>query len=1154
VDRQPDYAALTVEAAIDNALRQISPAGFQRLAEAYAELRWPQRYHDLLPSGRNAFNATTSGWPDAWSPGKTGRVHVVEASLDTHWATHLDKDIEKARCLKGAVESFVFVSAANQPKNGNLESRTSTLSSIGIPRHNVELVFRQQLRRDLAAPRFARVRADLLKLPASPSPFVSLEQARALFGDGSSAAFAPTMEEYEIPNRVWRSAALPRARKRLDEVGWAYLEGYGAAGKTVLCTQLGLEWLTALKPVFYLDLTIANWESGVARIIEIMTAYGGEDVLFIVDNLHVAELAGGELFDNWRARQDRSRLLLSGRRISSHPWSGVGDHLRDVREDAVTVRANAEDVFGAYRRLAARIDPAAAPPPRFLTRRWAQLFRGDLVAFGAALVRTQRAGRLFGELSAEDAVDYVRDVYLAPYEQDTRGLEALLTISALSVLEIPTPVSLVAATLVHPSLASGAVVRSGDQHSLSTAHPGLARLVLGAAQRPEIDVDALARCAESDAKLGRLITRWLADRRESSATRALWGLLVSQDEWPNLLPESLGDFVQIMRAIYEATTLTWSDLDEITARNLDWERASRRTSPADLVSVIGLCGGRMAGCSGALEAALFRDGKPADWLAESLAEASPRTVSQFANVVGRFHASIRCTAPNAIEHDRWIDAIESELLKNGLNRWVMQQIAACVRESPPVAAALDQCLAELDHSTWIAVVSQSSPRYVNRIGHIGLPQVAVELKHVLADQRLPATWIEDVRRTIPAKLTTHMFHLRRALPDFSVAVSHELARVGDADVWAELAVAGTAPGGRSLGRAVMLSIACHEAALPFVERADTALVAVERRDQLRDAVRLQTAGNLGTLVREAPRHWPRLNERLVELADDHDVTASLARELSNAPLSELRLMLVDHPLTKAVLAQVITATWEAGRPVLDASESFSQFPAVASGLSRHGYSALVQPIATHLAEAIVQRRVSVWRLGLTHASHLFRLIPADAKQLRQQLADRFASSDWPSEAVMRLSSYEAAQALYSLWCYGPELLQYVRSETLIDRLSAQLAVGSRSGGVRLWGAVSLMDATVVSPPVWLDSAYASELLTRPRWQQEYIPPGVVQVLLGLRAAANAGADLYLPETQIQRLLSRWMLTQPQTPRHADIAASLTAWLEASRQRNGMLCG
>ncbi|HEX6688956.1 MAG TPA: hypothetical protein VF085_09870 [Solirubrobacterales bacterium] len=1151
-----------LEAAIDRALSDLSPADFQRLAEAYAEIRWAQRYAHLVPQGRNAFNATTAGWPDAWAPSPTGDIHAVEASLDANWGRHLDRDIDDVHLRQGAVESFVFVSAARQPEEKSLEPRLAALSRAGIAAGDVDLIFRQRLCRELAHSRFARVRATLLKLPASPTPFVDVDKARGLFGDGSPAAFAPTKEEYSIPGGVWQNEVLPRARLHLERRGWAYVEGHGASGKTVLCTQLGLEWIGDLKPAYYLDMTTGDGE--LPRIVETMTHYGGEDVLFIVDNVHIAELVVGELFDNWRSRQDGSRLLLSGRNTSVDPWSGTGDCLHDVRKKAVPVRAGPEDILGTYRRLVGRIGREDVEPSRFLIHRWTKLFRGDLVAFGAALVREHRVGRPFGELSAEDAVDYVSEAYLDPYAGDPQARRDLVTISALSVLEIPAPVSLVSPARLKPSLGSGAVLRSHDRHTLSAAHPGLARLLLAGAGRTEIDVETLTQCAERDGDLARLIIGRLFERREWSASLAICRSLVAQGDWAVLLHDSLEDFVGIIDGIRRTAEVSWEELDRTAARTLDWAEAIRRTSVRHLIPVLRICAARMPLCSAELQAVLFPEDRPSQWLVERLKEAGPALNSQFRGVVGKFFESVGWDDPSAEDRERWVDSVATGIARRGLKRRAWRDLLACIGEGPGSAAALDSRLAALDDETWIKVISLGSARRVRRLINLGLPQVEARVGGILSDRRLAEEWVRSASEGGPATLTLRMTQAYEALPDLHRAVSEELGRAGDAEVWADRTLRPRiAPGGKAvgrrggIGRAVALSLVCPEDALPFVERADCALGSAERRPALRAAMKTQTAESLGQAVREAPRRWPRFDARLVEFACDREVTAALALELSSAPLSELRLMLVDHPLAHAVIAEVVPATWELGRPVLEAGKSYSHFPAVAAGLARFGREELARPPALQLAGAIVRKEVPLRRLRLTHASHLFRLLPSTENRLREELASRLSEGDWLSSMPSMLSVNETAQALYSLWCYGPELMRFVTPDGFKHRLVTELDGGPRTAALRLWGAVSLICDEPLPQPGWLSSAFASELLDYPRWQIEYLRPGAVQTLLGLRAASASGAELCLPESQIVAALARLSATDAKNARQAELGESLAAWLEESLEMGGKLyrhCG
>ena len=552
-----------LEAAIEFALKNLSPGQFQRLAEGYAELQWPDRYRHLIPEGRNPFDATTTGWPDAWARNRDCEIHAVEASMANAWSTHLTSDIKKAK-EHGRVVSFVFVSTAN-PRETSVQAYRTALRDLGLTDGDINLVFRKQLVRDLAGPRFARLRAAILRLPPTPSPFVAIEHARNLYGDGTTVGFAPTSREYAKPNGVWRNQATPTVLERLRQDGWAYIEGRGAAGKTVLCTHIALRWGGGLGAAYYLDLTERN-AADLTTVTDAMVMYGGPNVLFVLDNVHAAELVAGGVFDTWRQREDGSTLLLSGRHVSADPWAGVGDPLRDLRSVAIAVRATSEDVFGTYRRLAARVTSRPSPPTRYLTRRWAQLFQGDLVAFAVALSAKLNAELLFADLSPEDAVEYVRSEYLRPYSGDD-ARAALTTVAALGALEISTPPGLVDASLLKPSLDTGAVLRTDG--ALTLAHAGLGPLLLAAQRRPTVDVETLANASHAEPALAASIARRLADRTSRRDYLAFWRAAVQTGEWTALLPDSLSDLPDVVQAVRAASGVSWADVDDGVVDSID---------------------------------------------------------------------------------------------------------------------------------------------------------------------------------------------------------------------------------------------------------------------------------------------------------------------------------------------------------------------------------------------------------------------------------------------------------------------------------------------------------------------------------------------------------------------------------------------------------
>ena len=61
-----------------------------------------------------------------------------------------------------------------------------------------------------------------------------------------------------------------------------------------------------------------------------MHLLGGERVLFVVDNVHLAPGHAGHIYDHWRQRNDGSLLLLAARMTWADPYRGFGSVLADL--------------------------------------------------------------------------------------------------------------------------------------------------------------------------------------------------------------------------------------------------------------------------------------------------------------------------------------------------------------------------------------------------------------------------------------------------------------------------------------------------------------------------------------------------------------------------------------------------------------------------------------------------------------------------------------------------------------------------------------------------------------------------------------------------------------------------------------------------------
>jgi hypothetical protein len=1041
----------------------------------------------------------------------------------------------------------VFVARSPLPKNRYLNPRLERLRALGLADQDIDLVFRERLVTVLAGPKFASVRADVLALSASPSPFVAIANARELYGDGTAKAFAPTKSEY-VSGAVWQNVAASGIRACLATDRWAYIEGQGAAGKTVLCTTLALEWATARRPAYYLDLNgVVDADPG--QTIEAMVRYGGDGVLFVVDNVHTAELHAGRAFDSWSARQDGSTLLLCGRRVSVDPWLGTGDRLLDIRGAALRVRATRQDVTGTYRRLAQRTDPEPPDPTRFLARRWTALFQGDLVAFAAALSAKHEAGGLVAELTPIDAVGFVRAQYLDRLGAGPEARAALTVIAALGVLEIAAPPAIAEALPLKPWLAEGAVLRvDGD---LTLAHAGLARLLLAALGRPEIDVETLAQCATNDPAMTRRIVVRLSMQAGQDERRAFWDAALRVSDAASLLTDSVSDLRLVVKWMRSGAGKTWLEIDDELAQTIAWTGAAMGTPVRLLINVLRYCEERLPRCFERLRAELLPGDAPAEWLEIALGPADSPLRATFVEAAGHFFPDVVLGQSDAPVLAGEVASLAETSEADGLSRDEHRRLRSILEVGGPPAMDLDARLSAIGATRWSEIVVRSSPRAVRRLRGDELPATRVRIDEVLADAAIAGAWIDEMLELGTDHMARMMAKLSTELPTLWEKVGAELGADGDADAWAarglsrgEAQIGTPEQVGRAFGEALELSSAIHSSGKAFIIRADIALAQHERLALLQQAVRVQTPVALGRMVHEAPNGWPRLNARLMAMASDAGVVNDLARELCNASLSDLPRVLVDHPLAAAVIQAVRVDLFVAGRAALEVASDPTEFPLVASRLTARGRRDLAEPLAPPLAQAIIARRVPLRRLHLAHASNLLRLLPTAGQQVRSELAAMLGDEAWLTGRVAALSAPTLAQALYSLWLFGPELVPALSAGPLQNCVADELANDNREGVVRLIGAVSLYDSGAVVVPEWVGELSFAEVVTRDAWDQRAdLAPGLGQTLLGLQVLEASGVTMDLPHDVVDRLVARCVELPGAPARARQLVAGLRVWLE-----------
>jgi len=515
---------------------------FEQFARDYVQLRhYPDRFQRMIRRGQRFDNVTHPGWPDGLSRRADGRIDAVEATFSDDWASvkrHLQNDLAKIKTRRD-LASFCLVTWCADPGDTEWIEQHNAFVTAGLPSEAVELVFRNELVEDLANPRYARLWVQHLGLSGSPEPLVPIEQAGArIFGKNDAPSdFAPSELEYQAEN-VWLPRVAEELRRRLDEIGWAFVVGPPNSGKTVLATALGLERALPLgdtpgarRPALYLDLSRTP---DLARAKDAMAAYADSQTLLIVDNVHRDEEGAAETLEYWRSLHTPGPLLMLGREIRSGLRAdGLRGPLDEQSQDAIRMQVTGADVAGVYERLRRRPGLADQLPKvdEKACDAWADTFAGDLLAFGAAVAYSAQSGKSIHELSPTDAALQIWTVYVEGLDADE--VEELRIVSALEALELDTPSAVLRPRALRRSLTRGTVHAFTDTaptESYRLSPPGTGDLILTALGDHAAELNALELAARKDPVLGLLIcARSRRSRRHSVEPRIL-GTLASTPE------------------------------------------------------------------------------------------------------------------------------------------------------------------------------------------------------------------------------------------------------------------------------------------------------------------------------------------------------------------------------------------------------------------------------------------------------------------------------------------------------------------------------------------------------------------------------------------------------------------------------------------------
>lgn len=550
---------------ISQKLRQISANDLQALAEDMAVIACPQMFkaQPIYRQGRNINAQTTKNWPDAYVLTGTDRVNGIEATRDQQsWSKHLAADLTKASDPEHLQLSGYFFVAGypdHQPQEAELREWKAKFMALGIPAGNVQLLVGKHLALELADPKYARIRQIYLGLAPSSEHFEEIRQCIVRRSMGEMGA--PT--EADLTNGLaFEPTVAGAVRKALFADSACVVRGHGASGKTTLSHWIGMAPEFVKTPVYKLDLAAWGDDHSIGKFCNEMTALSGQDVLFMIDNIHLYEGAARVLADHWRqySKPLGTRMLLLGRHSRS------GEELPGVSTKLV-MRAGAAEMQGIVRYLTTKFGRSVSAVPKEQLEMWARTFGGkhkksgigvDLIAFCAAV--NQRMRPLVNgdwRLSERDAATAVQDHYLQPIRGE-QVRSNLLRLAALSELEFPIPATI----LPHPSAGFGecidhglVIARSGR---FSLTHPALGRL-LSAASGTNVSQERLAAGSRSAV----LTAKMLAPGHNPAERPALLqqlGTALASGDWTESC-NSLQDLVPLVSVSLRAKLASSKTMD-----------------------------------------------------------------------------------------------------------------------------------------------------------------------------------------------------------------------------------------------------------------------------------------------------------------------------------------------------------------------------------------------------------------------------------------------------------------------------------------------------------------------------------------------------------------------------------------------------------------
>jgi hypothetical protein len=1029
-------------------------------------------------------------------------------------------------------------------------------------------------------------------------PFLHLRRAELFGSTDETHVFVPSIEEYAA-GAVHRPDITPAILARLESPGWALVRGLGAAGKTVLAVQLALDWQASGGSAYYLDLTRLGDGAGdqAYRALEVLSHYASPRALFILDNVHLDEPFAAEMLEHWLQAGRVGRLLMMGRFVAETGARGLASPLKELEPEALTLQVKAADLAAVYHRLARRWlgpDAAIRPPPDEVLASWLKLFGGDLIVFSAAVAyRIDMLTRGDWRLLAGDAVDKVREEYLAPEKVSPGELRSLLWLAVMARLELT-----VQAAALHPdgarrSLKVGLVHRQVDPRTrrahLYLIHPGLGELLLVAAGREDDSALRLELAVRHRPTGLAMATRLAALGRREEAAQLLRAVIDAGGE----LSEGLT--VQEAHRAFDLIV----DLEVMPAAELD----RRLSSPASMRHL----------CEAAVRWAFM--GLPA-----FLGSAERRLPSVFAGLAAHLGtpesirlicgvdmaASLGQIAPFLGYMERAVPALfegmSRHLLEPSVVRtlcramcgcplsWLLPFLIYAERKLPGLfrqAAAFlagPDVIPLLGASVLRAPVSDIPPflRFAMR----RMPEVYAGLRSYLLTEPAIEVLCASIHRAPLEGLASFLAFVGQHLPSLFRRLKGELStepsilfacEAADRTRLENLAsyltfaarelpavharLAAHLMTGASIQRlcdAAMTTLPSHLVA--FAELAERQMPAVfpHLDAWLASQAALEVAlrgslQELATLLQYVHGRHPARYEQAVKTLTGEGLPA-LARRACVEPLQQVRTLFRHEAVAKPMVAAIDLQAWE----VVRLSEEAMQLDFI-GGLARE-LSGLGRPeLAEAPARAFIHARDPqrfVHALGINQLSHILRLGRASELQAILRLVDAVASPAWLRAQYQKVPAGAIAAALMGVWEFQPPaLVERLRHPALEQRVLLEVRDMPRQDTKTLSGTIQLIGCAPLIQRIDLQRV------------GRFVPPGLrlvevleqtdagsdapfhllAQVWLGVRELVALMRGLPVPEAVGEAVLRRFREAAPTTRQQRAVNGWMIAWLEESRQ-------